>query len=363
MKNYLTRVLASIVLLSAFAFVSNASAFEIITEDDIRQGVIVNLDLIKTADNAILLFDSSSSMSKPFRNTGKSKYEIAKKILMERNEYFPDLGHNMGLYLHTPWKEVYPMQKYNREKYAQALATLPEKASGPTFLKEGLERLDGILKNVSGKTAVFVFTDGTYSGTTGGGMKKPSEIAESLAKKYDVCFYLVSTVDDYYSIDLFNKVVDYNFCSRVIPLDDFVNRSGYNSEALYTVKATKDIITITDKKVVGIKTNSFLFDFNKADLSQDEMERLSLLASYLNDNKKAYTAIAGYTDSIGTEEYNLALSYRRVEAIAKHLVEKHNVDQSQLQKFWYGEANPVANNSTEEGRRQNRRVEIKVGGM
>ena len=363
MKNYFTRVLASIVLLSAFAFVSNASAFEIITKDDIRLGVIVNLDLIKTADNAIILFDSSSSMNKPFRDTGMSKYEIAKKILMERNEYFPDLGYNTGFYLYTPWKEIYPMQKYDREKYAQALATLPEKATGATFLKEGLKKLDKVLENVKGKTAVFIFTDGTHSGTMGGGMEKPSEIAESLAKKYDICFYLVTTADDYYSIDLFNKVMDYNFCSRVIALDDFISRPGYNSEALFTVKATKDIITITDRKVVGIKTNSFLFDFDKTDLTQDEMERLSLLAMYLNDNKKAFAAMAGHTDATGTEEYNLELSYRRVEAIANYLVEKHNVDKSQLHAFWYGKLNPVVDNSTKEGRRQNRRVEILVGGM
>jgi OOP family OmpA-OmpF porin len=194
-------------------------------------------------------------------------------------------------------------------------------------------------------------------------MKKPSEIAESLAKKYDVCFYLVTSADDYYSIDLFKKVKDYNFCSRVIAFDDFIDKPGYNSEALFTVKATEEVITITDKKVIGVKTKNFLFDFNAADLSQDEKERLELLAAFLKENKKAYAAIAGHTDNIGTEEYNTELSFRRVEAVANYLVKNHNVDESQLLTFWYGELNPVADNSTEEGRMQNRRVEILVGGM
>ena len=363
MKNYFTRILASIVLLSAFVFGSNVLAFEIITADDIREGVIINLDLIKTADNAIILFDSSSSMNKPYKDTGKSRYEIAKEALLERNEYFPDLGHNIGFYLYTPWKEIYPMQKFDRAKYAQALATLPEKATGATFLKEGLRKLDKILENLSGKTAVFLFTDGTHSGTTGGGMKNPSEIAERLAKKYNICFYLVTAADDYYSIDLFKKVKDYNFCSRVIAFDDFLDKPGYNSEALFTVKATKEIITITDKKVVGIKTKNFLFDFDAADLSQDEKDRLTLLAAFLKENREAFAAIAGHTDNTGTEEYNMELSFRRVEAIAKYLVKNLNVDKSQLLTFWYGKLNPVADNSTKEGRRQNRRVEILVGGM
>ena len=363
MKNYFTRVLASIVLLSAFVFGSNVLAFEIITADDIREGVIINLDLIKTADNAIILFDSSSSMNKPYKDTGKSRYEIAKEALLERNEYFPDLGHNIGFYLYTPWKEIYPMQKFNREKYAQALATLPEKATGATFLKEGLRKLDKILENLSGKTAVFLFTDGTHSGTTGGGMKNPSEIAERLAKKYNICFYLVTAADDYYSIDLFKKVKDYNFCSRVIAFDDFLDKPGYNSEALFTVKATKEIITITDKKVVGIKTKNFLFNFDAADLSQDEKDRLALLAAFLKENREAFAAIAGHTDNIGTEEYNMELSFRRVEAVANYLVKNLNVNESQLLTFWYGKLNPVADNSTKEGQMLNRRVEILVGGI
>ena len=193
MKNYFIRVFALIVLLSAFGLVSNAWAFEIITKDDIKQGIIVNIDLIKTADNAIILFDSSSSMNKPFKDTGMSRYDIAKKALMERNEYFPDLGYNFGLYLYTPWKDVYPVQKYDRNKFAKALEALPPKATGATFLNEGLKELDSILKDLDGRTAVFIFTDGSYT-NRGGGLKKPSEYIINMAKKYNVYFYIVRSV-------------------------------------------------------------------------------------------------------------------------------------------------------------------------
>jgi len=362
MKNYFTRVIALFVLLSAFGFVSNALAFEIITKDDIKLGIIVEIDLIKTADNAIILFDSSSSMNKPFKDTGMSRYDIAKKALIERNEYFPDLGYNFGLYLYTPWKDVYPVQKYDRDKFAQALEALPPKATGITFLNEGLKKLNTILKDLDGRTAVFIFTDGSYT-NRGGGMKKPSEYIIKMAEKYNVYFYVVSTADDYYSSDLFEKVKGHNSFIRVIAFEDFMNLHAYHSEALFTVKATKEIVTITDKKIVGIKTQNFLFDFNKTDLSQDARDRLEILAAFLNENKNAYAAMAGHTDNIGTQDYNLDLSYRRVEGIANYLVENFNVNRSQIVTFWFGDLNPVADNSTKEGRMQNRRVEILVGGM
>lgn len=360
MKIKFNKLVSFVFFILAFGMISNVWAFEIITKDDIRQGIIVNVDLMKTADNAIILFDSSSSMNKPYKDTGMSRYDVAKQALMERNEYFPDLGFNFGLYLYTPWKEIYPVQKYDRDKFAKALESLPPKATSATFLTDGLKRLDKILAPLEGRTSVFIYTDGSDT-NKGAGMIKPSAIAAKLAKKYNVCFYIISTADDYYSKDLFTK--DYNFCSRVIGFDDFIDRPGYNSEALFTVKATKNIVTITDKKVVGIKTKNFLFDFDKTMLSQDARERLEILAAFLKENPTAFAALAGHTDNIGPEDYNMGLSRRRTQSIGAYLVDEFNVDKSQLVMFWFGQLNPIADNATPEGRQQNRRVEILVGGI
>ena len=59
----------------------------------------------------------------------------------------------------------------------------------------------------------------------------------------------------------------------------------------------------------------------------------------------------------------MCLSRKRVESIASYLVENLNVDKSQIVMFWFGKLNPIAGNATREGRMQNRRVEILVGGM
>jgi OOP family OmpA-OmpF porin len=71
----------------------------------------------------------------------------------------------------------------------------------------------------------------------------------------------------------------------------------------------------------------------------------------------------GYTDNIGSEEYNLGLSRRRAESVADYLLKNYNLDDSQISILWYGKAAPIFSNETEEGRRQNRRVESLVSGF
>jgi OOP family OmpA-OmpF porin len=348
-------------ILIAAGWVLPAQAIEIITRTDISKGIVVQADLIKRADNAIILFDSSLSMGKTFKDTGRTRYEIAIEALKERNAFLPDLGYNFGLFLYTPWKEIYPVQPYDREKFAQAVESLPDKPSGPTLTSQGLSRLGGILENLQGKTAVFIFTDGYYAKMAGS--RKPATIAAELSKKYNVCFYLISTADDYHSIQLFKKAQDFSFCSRVIPFDAFVGKSVYNSEALFTVKATKKIVTTADTKVVGIKTNPFYFEFDRSDLSEEAKIRLGLVAAYLKRQPSAYAVLGGHTDNSGPQTYNLFMSYKRTMAVKAFLINAYNIDSSRIAGFWYGQENPAAPNTTREGRAMNRRVEIAIGGM
>lgn len=69
--------------------------------------------------------------------------------------------------------------------------------------------------------------------------------------------------------------------------------------------------------------------------------------------------LAGHTDSIGTEEYNQQLSQRRVDSVREYLVAQ-GVDGSKLTARGYGESQPIADNSTAQGRARNRRVEVRV---
>ena len=70
--------------------------------------------------------------------------------------------------------------------------------------------------------------------------------------------------------------------------------------------------------------------------------------------------VAGYTDSVGHEEYNYELGQRRATSVAGYLVGKKGLDPMQVRVVSYGASKPVDNNSTRNGRQKNRRVEILV---
>jgi len=335
-------------------------AFEIITEDDLVRRVVVETDLIKTADNAIILMDASESMGKTFPGTNMTRYEIMVQTLKERNKMLPDLGYNIGLYTYNPWKAIYPVQAYDSDSFAAALNRLPKKPKGPTMLQQGLHKLGPILKQLSGKTVVFIVTDGTFTKMPG---LKPAAKARQLAAKHDVCFYVISTADDRASQRVLENVASFDFCSRVIPFAAFIGRPEFNSGALFVVRATARVETVTEERIVGIKLDNTQFGFNRADIGSEYKPRLDRLGSFLEQNPETYAVVAGFTDSTGSEEYNLGLSMRRAIGVSEYVVSNFNVSPDRLVPLWFGAANPIAGNDTREGRRMNRRVEIAVAGM
>ncbi len=101
------------------------------------------------------------------------------------------------------------------------------------------------------------------------------------------------------------------------------------------------------------------FAFNKYNITPESADILDKAVQALRDAPNVRVSVEGYTDSIGTEQYNLGLSQRRAEAVVNYLVD-HGIDLARLEPVGYGESNPVASNDTPEGRYKNRRVELKV---
>lgn len=101
------------------------------------------------------------------------------------------------------------------------------------------------------------------------------------------------------------------------------------------------------------------FDFDKANIRPDARAILDEAVHTLKSEGEVDVVVEGHTDSRGTEAYNLKLSQRRADAVRQYLA-GHGVDPKRLTVEAYGESRPVANNDTEEGRAQNRRVELNV---
>ncbi|UCD77111.1 MAG: OmpA family protein [Desulfobacterales bacterium] len=357
-KTNLLRILA---IVSLGIFAGSALAAEVLIKEDFIQKVVTEKQLVKTVDNFIVLFDTSSSTGKPFKGTDTPKREIAKSTLKERNAFLPNLGYNAGLYLYTPFKEIYPVQAYDRQKFSEAIDQLPDTSGGPTLLMQALIKLEPILKNLSGRTAVFIVSDGNY--TKMEGFKEPEQKAKELSAEYSTCFYYLSNADTEREKRNLMELAKGSECSRVIPFEFFVDRLEYMSGALFVVRANTSIVTMTDKKVAGLKVDNIQFGFDASKVEEEYYDELDQVAAFLKQHPEAYAVIDGYTDPSGDFEYNMRLSRRRAESVAEYLMYKYGITEDRLVVLWFGAVNPVAANDTEEGRAKNRRVEIAVGGL
>lgn len=101
------------------------------------------------------------------------------------------------------------------------------------------------------------------------------------------------------------------------------------------------------------------FDFDKATLKPEGKAKLDEIVAGLQNMDVEVVVAVGHTDSIGTEAYNQKLSERRAEAVKAYLVSK-GVDPQKVYTEGKGEAQPIGNNKTREGRAKNRRVELEV---
>ena len=103
------------------------------------------------------------------------------------------------------------------------------------------------------------------------------------------------------------------------------------------------------------QTVKVLFDFDSAELRPESITELERLVKLMNDVPFATALIEGHTDSVGADAYNLALSDRRAKSVFDYLTSR-GVDPARLKSIGKGESEPVAENTTEEGRQENRRV-------
>src|SRR5690606_35605644 len=142
----------------------------------------------------------------------------------------------------------------------------------------------------------------------------------------------------------------YIFHSENIDLRD---ATGYS-------ESTK-IIELSRIEVGGtFVLNNVFFDFDKAELKSESVAELNRALAILKQYPDIRIEIAGHTDSYGSNEYNSALSQRRVEAVKRYLINNGLAAVRIVKVKGYGEEVPIDTNETPEGRARNRRVEFKI---
>lgn len=101
------------------------------------------------------------------------------------------------------------------------------------------------------------------------------------------------------------------------------------------------------------------FPNNSAAIKPGLYSELDRIAQVMNNYPQTMIRVEGYTDSVGSEAYNMNLSQRRATAVKNALVQR-GISESRIEAVGFGKSQPIATNDTEAGRQKNRRVEIKV---
>jgi outer membrane protein OmpA-like peptidoglycan-associated protein len=190
------------------------------------------------------------------------------------------------------------------------LAACNDQQKGAGIGAAGGAVLGGIIGNIAGNTAIGAVVGGAVGAAAGGIIGKKMDKAKAEAAKVQ------------------NAQVE----------------SVKDANGLEAVKVTFD--------------SGILFATGKADLSQSAKNSLVQFAKVLNNNKDCDIAIIGHTDSKGSDAVNQPLSVSRAKSVDTYL-KSCGVSASQIKSVeGQGSTNPVADNSTEAGRKQNRRVEV-----
>ncbi len=116
-------------------------------------------------------------------------------------------------------------------------------------------------------------------------------------------------------------------------------------------------IKAEQKKILNEATKYINFDFNKATLKASSYPRLEQMVAIMNEYPDYSLSIAGHTDNVGNDDYNLRLSYERAAAARKYMLSK-GIPAERIEARGYGETKPIADNKTKAGQALNRRVDF-----
>jgi len=147
----------------------------------------------------------------------------------------------------------------------------------------------------------------------------------------------------------------------------YVNKKQYLFRSLnFNYSALKNyepIVLDIDLEKAAEGTTAILqnifFDVDKYDLKDKSVTELQKILRFLRENPSFHVEISGHTDNSGSSAYNLQLSQKRSESVNNFLIE-NGIESQRVTTKGYGSSRPIADNSTEEGRQKNRRIEFKL---
>lgn len=140
------------------------------------------------------------------------------------------------------------------------------------------------------------------------------------------------------------------------PCEATIDEEGDDVEVVCELE--RQLVSVEEQQVVILEQIQFAFD--SAEILPESFGLMAQIAHALSENPQIrLVEIQGHTDDQGAYEYNEDLSQRRAESVKRWLVE-HGIEESRLRARGYGESRPLVNDTTEEARARNRRVEFRI---
>jgi len=323
-------------------------------------------EMIKKVDNFILFLDQSGSMTHESQAAlGQNKLDHAKATIARLDQVIPELGYTGSGAVFAPYKVVAEPTPYMIGTLDQDFAAAAPGFNQMTTLGDGLTDLGPLVGGQSGKTALIIFTDGDSNSGSDAVASAQSLYAANADK---LCIHVVSYADTANGEKIIAAIRAISGCSvatDAAALNDDAALAQFAKDVLYedakpapVIKKPAPVIKkpapVIKKEVI---TFNLLFDFDKADIKDEMIPMLEQAKMILDDESDSVFTVAGHTDASGPEAYNQGLSERRAAAVKAWLV-NNGVAANRLNTAGYGETQPKYDNTTDEGRRLNRRVEL-----
>ena len=359
-------------------------------------------DYQRKADNFIIIEDATSSMRENVDNSSTSKLTISKGLIRCLNNSLPEgFKVNAGMRIFGSHASenglVYGMSRYSQSGLEEGIQAVKETGI-KTDIAAAINDATNDLKQVSGKTAAIIFSDGDTSKDI-----DPMAAAAAMKQMYgeNICIYTVLLGDDPDGKIMMEQIATQGRCGFATEasnlymrpltdcdtvnigkgMGDFVARvflEKYQAppppkpdldsdgdgvldsldkcpDTPKGIKVDKDGCPIPLKEKVTI-TLLIEFDFDDDEVKSLYQTDIEEVANLLKAYPKTNAELEGHTDSIGSEEYNMDLSKRRAESVKNYIAETFEIDTARISTVDYGESQPVASNDTAEGRQINRRV-------
>ena len=325
----------------------------------------------KKVDNFIILQDASSTMGEKASRSSHyySKLEESKDLLNCLNNTLPenfDVGAGMRGFgpFYSEKGLIYGMTGYTKDGLNGAIQSftgtggVTPLANAITYAGYDLLHTPG-LTDMPGPTAMILFSDGLNTDAP-----DPAAAAAAIKEMYgsNICIYTVLLGNDPKGKASMDQIADAGKCGYATDSATIGSAQGMEKFVtdVFLEKAPpkpKPVPVVMKKPVEKISYTLYIeFDFDKDMVRPQHHNDVKKIADTLAKYSEANVKLAGHTDSIGTDAYNMDLSKRRANMVKKYLETVFKVKASRISTVGYGESKPIASNDTSEGRQRNRRV-------